>query len=88
MTKQEFSRAFDIAADTNIDLSDVSYDHLHGCGLPDFQRTTTTIMPVARLIRWQCLYIGHSIGAPPSWDEEALGELKQIARLKFDLVGT
>lgn len=81
MTKSEFQRAFDVACDRNVDLSDVSDEHLHGCGLPGFQRVTTTIAPVAKLIRWQCGCLNGS------WDHEALQDMRAIARVKFELIG-
>lgn len=81
MTKAEFGRAFAIAGNRTIDLSDVSDAHLHGCGLPGFERVTTTIGPVAKLIRWQCQCLNGQ------WDDEALGEMRAIARNKFELVG-
>lgn len=81
MTKTEFGRAFEIASNRNIDLTDVSDEHLHGCALPGFERVTTTIGPVAKMIRWQCFCLNGGI------DQDALNELRAIARNRFELVG-
>ena len=81
MTKAEFERAFAIARNRTIDLSDVSDAHLYGCALPEFERVATTIGPVAKLIRWQCQCLNGQ------WDQESLNEMRAIARYKFELVG-
>lgn len=81
MTRTEFNRAFELARDNSLDLSDVDERHLHGCGLPDFQRVMTTIAPVAKLLRWQCLMLNGD------WDQEALTEMRRISRRNFELVG-
>lgn len=81
MTKAEFNCAFELARDRSVDFSDADDSHLHGCALPGFERVTTTIGPVAKLIRWQCLQFNGQ------WDQEALNEMRAIARYKFELVG-
>lgn len=42
---------------------------------------TTTIGPVAKIIRWQCFLLYGGI------DQDALNELRAIARSRFELVG-
>jgi hypothetical protein len=81
MTKAEFNRAFELANDRTVDLSDVDDTHLYGCALPEFQRVTTEIGPVAKMIRWHCLMMNGQ------WDHETLNEMRAIARYKFELVG-
>lgn len=80
MTKDEFKAAFKIA-DSQEDLTNVDDSNLFGCGLPEYERTVTTLKAVAKLIRWQALRFN---GA---WNAEALGEVQKIAKTKFDIVG-
>ena len=81
MTRSEFNRAFRLADKRDVELSDADDSHLHGCALPAFTRTPTTIAPVAKMIRWHCLMLNGE------WDHDALHELQSIARSKLELVG-
>jgi hypothetical protein len=41
----------------------------------------TTILPVAKLLRWQCQCLDGS------WDEQSMAEMAKICRYKLTLVG-
>lgn len=81
MTKAEFARAFTLASDRSVSLADVNDSHLHGCAMPGFEPVTTTLAPVAKMIRWQCSMFNGQ------WDHAELDELRKIARYRFDLIG-
>jgi hypothetical protein len=80
MTKTEFSKAFEIAR-SDMDLSGVEIESFNGFGLYGFQPIATTLQAVARLIRWQCYCLNGSI------DSEALNDIRQIGKRKFEIVG-
>lgn len=79
MNTAEYRAAFKLAQ-SSADLSKVSTDHLFGCGLKEFQPTTTTIEAVAALMRWQALCFNGS------WDMEALEDVRFIGRKKFIII--
>lgn len=81
MTRAEFNRAV-LIAQSKADLSQVSDDHLHGCGLPGFEPVQTTLAAVAKFLRWQCQYIFGN-----GWDEQEMNNCWRIARSKFNIVG-
>ena len=73
MTHTEFKQAADIAMNhPEIDLSQEEIAHFDGFSLPGFEPVICTSFQLARLIRWQCGYIGGGFDA---------GELNQIRRL-------
>ena len=73
MTLAQFQKAFTIANDASIDLSNVDDSILFGCGLPLFEPVYTTLEAVAKLIRWQAM----------QFNAEALNEVTTIGRKKF-----
>jgi hypothetical protein len=81
MTKQQFSEAWKIARNHEIDLSNVDDSILYGCGLNDFAPVHTTLETVAKLLRWQCNYI---FGG--GFDAQELDNMAHIARKKFLIV--
>jgi hypothetical protein len=81
MTKAEFAKAWALAR-SNADLSAVDESILHGCGLADFAPVATTLAAVAKLLRWQCLYI---LG--DGFDAEELNNCHTILRRKAQIVG-
>lgn len=81
MKRSEFNRCVAIAQDGGLDLTAVNDDHLYGCGLKDFEKCQTTILPVVKLLRYQCCQFNGG------WDAEEMNEMWRIARYKFELVG-
>ena len=77
MTLAQFQKAFAIANDASIDLSNVDDSILFGCGLAVFEPVYTTLEAVAKLIRWQAMQFNGE------WDAEALNEVATIGRKKF-----
>jgi hypothetical protein len=77
MTLVQFRKAFAIADDQSIDLSNVDDSILYGCGLPEFKPVYTTLEAVAKLIRWQALQFNGQ------WDAQELDEVATIGRKKF-----
>ena len=77
MTLAQFQKAFAIANDASIDLSNVDDSILFGCGLLQFEPVYTTLEAVAKLIRWQAMQFNGE------WNAEALNEVTTIGRKKF-----
>jgi len=73
MSPLEWAGACRLAFDRDTDLSSVSDEPLHGCGLPGFKPVQVTMQQVAKLIRWQCCYI-----FGPGHDAEALEETRRL----------
>jgi hypothetical protein len=69
MNAKEVKLALAIAQNTAIDLSGYPFDHLDGCGLPEFKPVATDLHSVARLMRWQYLCLDGSWDWK-LWDEE------------------
>lgn len=85
MTKAEAAEALKIARSTE-DLSAHEINLFDGYGLWEFQAVHCTVKQVARLIRWQCLYIAKRLGGP-DMDADEFNELCHIGRKKFIIVG-
>ena len=81
MTATDFKRAFDVANNDDIDLSDVSDSILCGLGLPSFTHVTAEIKSVAKFIRWQARFMGGG------WDNAELTELQSLMRKRVTMVG-
>jgi hypothetical protein len=79
MTKDQFTKALAVARSAE-DLDGINDEHLHGCGLPEFERATTTVRAVAKLLRWQVIQFNGEL------DERELGNMREIARRKFDVI--
>jgi hypothetical protein len=79
MNANEFKAAFAIAS-SDKDLSDVSFDHLFGFGLKDFQPVSTTLDAIAKVIRWQTLFMNGT------WDQEELDTIRSIGRKQFIVI--
>jgi len=77
MTLAQFQKAFAIANDASIDLSNVDDSILFGCGLPRFKPVHTTLEAVAKLIRWQAMQFNGQ------WNAEALNEVAELGRKNF-----
>ena len=77
MTLVQFQKAFAIANDTSIDLSNVDDTILFGCGLPRFKPVHTTLEAVAKMIRWQAMQFNGQ------WNAEALNEVAEVGRKNF-----
>lgn len=77
MTIEQLQKAFAIANDRNVDLSNVDDTNLFGFGLPTFAPVYTTLQAVAKVIRWQALQFNGQ------WNAEALNEVAQLGRKKF-----
>ena len=81
MNAAEYKRAFLLAQDTSVDLSEESLDIFDGYGLREFEPIVATVRQVARLMRWQALQFD---GA---WVNEELTQIKTIFRTKVTMVG-
>lgn len=79
MNKQEFSEALKIAQ-SNVSLEHVDDSNLFGCGLESFQPVHCSKEQVAKLIRWQALYLNGN------WDWEEIDTVAYIGRRKFLIV--
>lgn len=79
MTTAQFRQAFQLAQ-FSADLSGEEIDHFGGFALPGFEPVPCTVRQVARLIRWQCQYLGGG------WDMEAAREIQQCGRRRFVVV--
>jgi hypothetical protein len=77
MTLVQFQKAFAIANDVSIDLSNVDDSSLFGCGLPRFKPVHTTLEAVAKMIRWQAMQFNGQ------WNAEALNEVAEVGRKNF-----
>ena len=80
MNRAQFKKAIDLAM-SKAELSLVDFDVFFGFGLDDFKPVYCTIEQVARLIRWQALYLDGGI------DQEALDEIAAAGRSKFIICG-
>jgi hypothetical protein len=80
MTLVQFRKAFAIADDNSIDLTNVDDTALFGYGLASFKSTPTTLSTVAKVIRHQALQLNGE------WDAQALVEVTNIARRKFTIL--
>ena len=81
MTKPEFKRAFAIAEDFDIKLGDHDMFIFDGFGLADFDVVYVTLSQIARLIRYQCLFLDGT------WDSKAMQEIGYFGKRKFMVVG-
>ena len=82
MTKPELTKALAIAkSEKELNDSNASIDIFDGYGLSCFKPVHVTIDQVARLIRWQCAYIGGG------WDAKELDNLCHLAKKRFLIVG-
>lgn len=80
MNKMEFKAAFEIA-NSDKDLSGVDDSPLFGCGLKGFQPVHTTLEAVAKLVRYQALYLNGN------WDMAEVDNMACIARRNFIIIG-
>ena len=81
MNKPELTRAlsmYESNPQTCIDNGDLGI--FDGYGLPDFKPVNCRIVDVARLIGWQCQYIGGGL------DMVELNELARLGRKRFNLL--
>jgi len=62
MTKQELSRALEIARSDTV-LSGVDVSMFDGCALPGFKPITVAIEALAAFVRWHVLYLDGSVDA-------------------------
>lgn len=76
MKATEFDRAWRLAL-SPADLTDADDSPLHGCGLPDFSPVRVPIEAVAKLLRWQAVYIGRGEGQP-KYDGDELENMRKI----------
>lgn len=76
MTKPQFDRAFAIAR-SDRDLTGITDEILHGCGLPNFKPVTITLEVAAVFLRWQCIQLNGQV------DAAALNECREISRRKW-----
>lgn len=81
MNAVEYKRAFLLAQDADVDLSDESLDIFDGYGLRDFDPVVATVRQVARLMRYQALQFNGD------WVNEELTQIKEIFRKKVTMVG-
>lgn len=79
MTRKELKEAVKIAV-SDVSLSEVDDDHLFGYELPSFKKTVSTIQAIAKMIRWQCVYLNGKIC------ENSLNELFSIFKNKVTVV--
>jgi hypothetical protein len=80
MTTDQFKRAFAIADDRSVDLSNEDTSCLEGCGLRDFVPTVATVRQIASLMRWQALYFNGT------WYMEELNNIKEYLRRKVTVL--
>ena len=81
MTKKEFSQAYKIAmSDESIDPVKEPMDIFDGFGLMDFKPVYVTLKQVARLIRYQAVYLNGGI------DTEALQDVAVCGKKKFLII--
>lgn len=86
MNAAEYKAAFAIADDTSIDLSGEDISIFDGYGLPDFKPVVATLRQVARLMRWQALYMMTKPGAS-RWDAEELTSIRNLFRKRVTVAG-
>jgi len=79
MTKDEFKEAFALA-ESQADLSEADIDVFCGFANGGYGPVYVTIQQVARLIRWQAQYLNGQ------WDNEALREIAERGRGRFQIV--
>ena len=81
MTKKEFSEAYSIAmSNEKIDVLQHPIDVFDGFGLKDFVPVYVTLRQVARLIRYQAVYLNGGI------DTEKLQEVANFGRKMFKII--
>lgn len=76
MLKAEFDAAWRLAT-SSMDLTPWDMSPLDGCGLPGFEPVRVPIEAVARLLRWQCVYMFRQEGQP-TYDGEELENCRRI----------
>ena len=83
MTKPEFAKAFEIAKDfdNSPTIMDVDIAIFDGFDLNDFNPVYVTLRQIARLIRYQALYLSGE------WDSEALNEIGHFGKKRFIVIG-
>lgn len=79
MNKVEFTDALRIAKDSTIDLIDEELGLMNGYGLPNFEPVSVSTRQVARMIRWQALYLNGG------WDVEEINSVRQLGRNRFEI---
>lgn len=77
MKAPEFKKAFAIANNPTIDLSQVENDVIIGYGLHGFKPVTITLEMVAKEIRY------HALMMNGKWDSRALDEVKTLSKKSF-----
>lgn len=86
MNADQFRRAFAIADKRDatgrceIDLSNEDDSQFDGCALPGFQPIVATVRQVAKLMRYQAMYLNGR------WDMEELNELQRLLRHKVTIL--
>lgn len=68
-------------AQSDADLQSHDINVFDGFGLPSFSPIIVTIPQVARLIRWQAIYLNGGV------DSAALAEVADAGRRKFTVIG-
>lgn len=86
MTAAEFKNAFAIADNTSLDLSGEDISIFDGYGLPEFKPVVATLRQVARLMRWQAMYIATKPGES-RWDAEELTSIRDLFRKRVTVAG-
>ena len=79
MTKEELSKARELATNEDVDLAAETgqIDIFNGYALPDFKPVYVTIEMVAALIRWEALWFNGNL------DANALNAIAAAGRKKF-----
>jgi hypothetical protein len=80
MKKAQLDKALRLAQ-SNADLSAHDINVFDGFGLPTFAPVIVTLPQVARLIRWQAVYLNGGV------DNAALAEVADAGRRKFTVIG-
>jgi len=81
VNKAQLDQAMDIAR-SDRDLSNFDDELLHGYGLASFKPVSVCLEAVARMIRWQCIYINGGI------DADALDQLVRVFRHHVTIIGS
>lgn len=81
MNRNEFKKAVSMIKDKDIiNMSLESIDCFYGCACEDFTTTNCTIKQVAKLIRYQCLYMNGDL------DMNELNNIEYISKKKFKII--
>jgi len=81
MNRKEFLKAFALIQNQDVkDMSLETIDCFYGCALPDFKYTNCTLKQVAKLIRYQCLYLDGTL------DINELNNIELISKKKFKII--